>query len=174
MIDKDAQLAAQYNRRDTDLKESTEIFFNELVAAGSDPNDPRTRAKAREKASYFSGYRGPAVDQRAAQDVNTLASRAVTETNDSIKGQMRYKVLDLQRLGKDKSKAEAADQAMRQMYLDTLNRNRYALSLPPLTLKDIATLPLPQTTPSSEPKEKDNKGSAKVSKEPPLPEGFVK
>ena len=83
--------------------------------------------------------------------------------------------MDLQRLGKDKSKAEAADQAMRQMYLDTLNRNRYALSLPPLTLKDIATLPLPQTTPRSEPKEKDNKGSAKVSKDstPPLPAGFV-
>ena len=176
MIEKDAQLAAQYNRRDTDLKESTEIFFNELVAAGSDPNDPRTRAKAREKASYFSGYRGPAVDQRAAQDVNTLASRAVTETNDALQKENRYRILDLQRLGKDKSKADAANQEMRQMYLDTLNRNRYALNLPPLTLRDIATLQLPQITPRSEPKEKDNKGSAKVSKDstPPLPEGFVR
>lgn len=65
LLEKDIE--AEYRERaltkDTDLRDSTKLFFNEMVAKGADPNDPRTMAEARRKAYEYTGL--------AAQRVGT-------------------------------------------------------------------------------------------------------
>ena len=169
-------LEAEYRNavlnKDTDLRNTTKIFFNEMVAKGANPDDPRTMAEARRKAYEYTGL--------AAQRVGTqqfgIESQNRREASNYVESrlgkQANPEALKMRRLEQE-DKKNGTDTA--STYRDSLFSEAYGR----ISRGETLSGPLGSAKPEakSEPKA-ESKAGAKSTTLPPaakaqLKEGFV-
>lgn len=81
-------LESQYRmavlNKPTDLRDTTKIYFDAMVANGADPKDPRTMASAREKAYEDVGQAYRKIEHQAASLSSAESQLATKEVGDII------------------------------------------------------------------------------------------
>ena len=174
LLEKDIE--AEYRERaltkDTDLRDSTKLFFNEMVAKGEDPNDPRTMAEARRKAYEYTGLAARRIEQRREDEIGDRASSALTNTRNELKSDNQYRILSAKALGGKTAEEKAERQREAEAYaLKLLNKNRAAVQLPPLTSLPEGTTPAIAPSAPARPEGAAKGGPPDLSKVSGIPSG---
>jgi len=108
--------------KETDLRDTTRIYFEAAVARGANPKDPRTMESARRQAYQDIGLAQQRVNVQEQGQINAQVRQAMESTEKDLK-QPANRLEILKRQEADaKNGTNTADQFREQLYQDNLRR----------------------------------------------------